>query len=139
MSGMLPHMPLQIGMSSKMMKSQIADLTTAMDLMQKEEQIGLENKFFYDKERKMWREEGKEIPQEAAPPPPPPIVPHFQNGLTPAAPPAEPPPGLGPELTAGSGRSSSGALPPIPAPPSGPASASRAGPRSRYVDPMNPE
>ncbi|KAK9825303.1 hypothetical protein WJX74_007514 [Apatococcus lobatus] len=106
---------------------------------QKEEQIGLENKFFYDKERKMWREEGKEVPLEAAPPPPPPIVPAFHNGQTLAAPTAEARSSSGPELTAGSSRSGSGALPPIPAPPVGSASAPRAGPRSRYVDPMNPD
>lgn len=41
--------------------------------MQKEAKLGAEeNTFFYDEERKMWRERGAEIPAAAAPLPPPP-------------------------------------------------------------------
>ena len=42
-------------------------------LLQKEAKLGAEeNTFFYDEERKMWRERGAEIPAAAAPLPPPP-------------------------------------------------------------------
>ncbi len=43
-------------------------------LVQKEARLGEENKFFYDKERGMWREQGAEIPAAAAPLPPPPAI-----------------------------------------------------------------
>ena len=99
----------------------------------------MENKFFYDKERKMWREEGKDIPQETAAPPPPPTAAAFLNGQGLAHTPAEHPSAAIPEPPAGTSRSSSGALPPIPANSLAAASAPRLGPRSRYVDPMNPE
>ena len=43
--------------------------------MQKEAKLGAEeNTFFYDEERKMWRERGAEIPAAAAPLPPPPTA-----------------------------------------------------------------
>ena len=41
--------------------------------LQKEAKLGAEeNTFFYDEERKMWRERGAEVPAAAAPLPPPP-------------------------------------------------------------------
>ena len=46
-----------------------------MGLSQKEAKLGAEeNTFFYDEERKMWRERGAEIPAAAAPLPPPPTA-----------------------------------------------------------------
>ena len=43
--------------------------------MQKEAKLGAEeNTFFYDEERKMWRERGADIPAAAAPLPPPPTA-----------------------------------------------------------------
>jgi hypothetical protein len=43
-------------------------------LTQKEAKLGEENKFFYDKERGIWREEGAEIPAAAGALPPPPTA-----------------------------------------------------------------
>lgn len=40
--------------------------------MQKEAKLGEQNRFFFDKERGIWREEGAEVPDAAAPLPPPP-------------------------------------------------------------------
>ncbi len=43
--------------------------------LQKEAKLGAEeNTFFYDEERKMWRERGAEVPAAAAPLPPPPTA-----------------------------------------------------------------
>lgn len=41
---------------------------------QKEAKLGDENKFFFDKERGIWREAGAEIPAAAGPLPPPPTA-----------------------------------------------------------------
>ena len=45
-----------------------------MHTEQKEAKLGEQNKFIYDKERGIWREEGAEVPAAAAPLPPPPMA-----------------------------------------------------------------
>lgn len=60
--------------------------------MQREAKLGEQNKFIYDKERGIWREEGAEIPADAGPLPPPPT----HNTASSAAAPGLPPTGAVP-------------------------------------------
>ncbi len=55
--------------------------------MQKEAKLGEESKFFYDKERGMWREHGAAAPEPAAPLAPPPVIRQPPEGTPPGAPP----------------------------------------------------
>ena len=51
--------------------------------MQKEAKLGAEeNTFFYDEERKMWRERGAAVPAAAAPLPPPPTAARQPGSVT---------------------------------------------------------
>lgn len=53
--------------------------------MQKEAKLGEQNKFIFDKERGIWREEGAETPAAAAPLPPPPVSRKAPQDSTPAS------------------------------------------------------
>ncbi|CAL8467566.1 g7104 [Coccomyxa elongata] len=89
-------------------------LGTAAPTSSKEAKLGEENKFFYDKERGMWREQGAAAPEPAAPLAPPPVIRQLPEGT---------PPGTAPP----SGPSHLGAQPP----------ARRTGAGARYVNTMN--
>ena len=60
-------------------------------LVQREAKLGEQNRFIYDKERGIWREEGAEVPPDAGPLPPPPT--HARASPAAAAAPGLPPAG----------------------------------------------
>ncbi len=69
----------------------VEDLTNGRSYLcvslQKDAKLGEENKFFYDKERGMWREQGAAAPEPAAPLAPPPVIRQLPEGTPPGAPP----------------------------------------------------